>query len=251
MRKRWWGGVVLGLVLAPAGVGRAENQKAVTAVINRAIKAVGGRAKLAKLQAATFKVKGKLKEGGKEIPFTLDASAQGLDQWRLELSAEENGRTFSFVLVFNKNKGWGKDANQVEALPKGVVPFLRGDTYALRLAQLLVPLKDKECKLSSLGELKIGNQPAVGIKAARKGFPEVDIYFDKKSGLPVKVLLNVKESEGEKAHSWLLGAPKKVAGVKQFTQVKFTRDNKELLTAEISDLEAKDKLDAGTFGKPD
>jgi hypothetical protein len=42
-----------------------------------------------------------------------------------------------------------------------------------------------------------------------------------------------------------------VAGVNLFTRVKFTRAKKELLTAEISDLEAKDKLDVGTFGKPD
>jgi hypothetical protein len=251
MRVTLMGFAAVGLVLAAAGASRAEDQKAITAVIDKAIKAAGGEAKLKKLQAATWKNKGKVKEGGKEIKFSMDASAQGLDQCRMELTAEVNGMERSVTLVFNKDKAWGKDPNQVRALPKDAIPILRGNIYALRLAQLLHPLKDKAYKLTSLGELKIGDIQTIGIKAARKGFPEVDFYFDKKTGLPAKVQLNVKEKEGEKAHEWQFSAPKKVGGVQHFTKIKFTRDGKEMMEAELSDLEAKDKFEASTFGKPE
>jgi hypothetical protein len=242
---------VVSLVLALVGPGRADNQKAARAVIAKAIKAAGGEAKLKKLQAATWKSKGKIKEGGQEISFTMDASAQGLDRCRLELSAEVNGMARTATLVFNKGKAWGKGNNQVRALPKEAVPIIQGNAHALRLAQLLYPLKDKAYKLTSLGELKIGNNQTVGIKAARKGFPEVDIYFDKKSGLPAKVRLTVKEREGEKAHEWLLSDPKDMAGVKHFSKIKFTRDGKEMMEVDLSDLKAKTKFEASTFAKPE
>jgi hypothetical protein len=252
MRQTLTGFAAVGLLWAAAGAGRAEDQKAVTAVIDRAIKAGGGEAKLKKIQAATWKAKGAVKEGGKQATITIEASVQGFDQFRMDLTMEENGNTHNALFVMNKDKAWAKESNRVKPAPKEVMTIIKAETYALRLAQLLYPLKDKACKLSSLGELKIGDNQTVGIKAKRKGFPEVDIYFDKKSGLPAKVQLNVKErGEAEKIHEWVLSAPKKMGGVTQFTKLKFTRDGKHLLDAEVSDLEAKDKFEASTFAKPE
>jgi hypothetical protein len=243
----------VGLLLAAAGPGRADDQKAAKDIIAKAIKAAGGEANLKKLGAASWKAKATAQEGGKKAKVTIEASVQGLDQFRMDLTMEVGGNTRSALLVFNKDKAWAKnsDRNQVEAAPKEILPVVQGVTYALRVAQLLYPLQDKACKLSSLGELMIGDKPAVGVKATRKGFPEVDIYFDKKSNLPVKVRLNVKERGGEKTHEWVFSEPKKMAGVKQFTKVKFTHDGKHFLDAEISELKAKDKFEANTFAKPD
>src|SRR5262249_4420571 len=176
-------------LLAFGGLVRADDQADMRALVDKAVKAAGGQAKVAKLAAVTWKAKGTLNIKDQKISLTIDSSWQGLDQCKLDLQAEVMNRTESALIVFNKGKGWLKVRDRTMDAPKEFRTFLLPDLYALRLAQTLLPLKDKACKLSPLGELKIGDRDTVGVKATRKGYPDVDIFFDKKTMLPVKCQL--------------------------------------------------------------
>jgi hypothetical protein len=51
----------------------------------------------------------------------------------------------------------------------------------------LAPLKDaKRFTLATLGEIKVEDKPALGVKVSRQGPRDVDLYFDKRSGLLVR-----------------------------------------------------------------
>jgi hypothetical protein len=136
----------------------------VVAVIDRGIKAAGGEARLKKLRAATWKGKGTFQDGAIRGSFTLEATVQGLDQFRMDFAIEYNRVARNWLLLFNKARAWGQINQMVLAFPKEINHLIRADNYALRLAHLLYPLKDKACKLTSLGELQVDGIPAVGVK---------------------------------------------------------------------------------------
>jgi hypothetical protein len=169
------------------------------------------------------------------------------------MAAEFDGRSETVGLVINQDKGWFQGPNRVEAMPKEILTFLKADLYAIRLAQQLTPLKDKDCRLSALGEVNIGDRPALGVKAVRKGFPEVDVFFDKKTALPVKCQLQVKEGKGDEtmAHEFFFSSAKKTDGLVHFTKFSFKRADKEMIEMELSDVKPVDEIDASQFAKPE
>jgi hypothetical protein len=231
---------------------RADDQTEMQALVDKAVKAAGGKDKLARLAAATWKSKGRLNIKDETIGLTVDASWQGLDQCKLDLSADVMGRTETAILIINKKKGWLKVRDRVQEAPKDFLTLLKPDLYALRSVQMLLPLQDKTCKLSPLGELKIGDQETVGIKVTRKGYPDLDIFFDKTSMLAVKCQMMFKDSRGgqEVSHEFFFSAYKATDGLSHFTKVTFKRDGNQHLETEVSELQALETLDNGTFDKP-
>ena len=51
----------------------------------------------------------------------------------------------------------------------------------------VLPLKAKAFTLTPLEPIKVDDRPALGIKVTRKDYPEVTLYFDKETHLPVRV----------------------------------------------------------------
>src|SRR5262249_35703290 len=145
-------------------------------------------------------------------------------KWNSELT--DNDNTTSIVLGLDRGKGWIKGGNNpANDLAKEIrLPFRHGFA-ALRLAETLLPLRDKAFKLSPLGELKVNDKPAVGLKAVRKGWPDIDLFFDKVTHLPVKVELRLKESDSRDAtYTGLFAGYKKIAGRQHFTKLTTKRD---------------------------
>jgi hypothetical protein len=246
--------IVVGLALAPGGRLRADEQAEGVALIDKAIKAMGGQDRLTKFQGQTWKAKGSFQEGGAEITFTSDISVQGEDKYRWDLEVTVQGRSVTGNLVINGAKGWMKEGNSgtTQEIPKEFMPVLKEDFQAVRLAQRLLALKAKGVRLAPLGELKIGGRPALGVKATRKGFNDIDLYFDKETLLPVKAEIRLKEFKEsmEVVHEFIFGDCKEVKGIKQFTKLKVKRDGKKLLEMELSDIDPQEKLDDAVFDKP-
>ena len=124
------GVLVLAFQVAGGG-GDADHAKDLVA---KAIKASGGVAKVARLQAGTCKVKATVQEAGQQINATLDVTWQGWDQYRLALALDINGMAKNGLIVINGAKGWGKDSdrNETKEAPAGAVPMITGVLYALR-----------------------------------------------------------------------------------------------------------------------
>jgi hypothetical protein len=94
----------------------------------------------------------------------FDGIAHGLHRFRLNLELSMMDRMNKVLVVFAGDKGWAKHDNRVEDAPEDAVPLIRAEMRAVRMAQMLTPLKDKDLKLSPLGEMQIGNRAVVGIK---------------------------------------------------------------------------------------
>jgi hypothetical protein len=241
--------VVVGVCLGIPSV-RADEQAEALKVVDAAIQAAGGAAKLDQLKTVSMKGKGTLQERGQEGTITFEGTAHGLDRFRLDLELSMMDRMNKVLVVFAGDKGWAKHDDRVEDAPEDAVPLIRAELHALRMAQMLTPLKDKDLKLSPLGEMQIGSRAAVGIKIVKKDLPALDLYFDKQTHLPVKCSLRVKEHNEEKSHEWVFSNYKEIAGVKHSMKVALNRDGEKLLELEISELKPMAKADEGTFAKP-
>ena len=239
-------------LLLAAGAGRGEEAaKAARATLERGITALGGP-KLLAARALSGTSRGSVFVLGNKSPVTNEWTVQGLDQLKWVTEVTLNDNPASITVVLDRDKGWikGNDA-PAGPLPKAQLPALLHGFAALRIVETLVPLTEKEWKLSSLGEIKVDDKPALGIKAAKKGMPEVDIYFDKASGLPVRGEMRVKEADGmEVAYVASFGGYKKVEGRMHFTRLTVKREDAVVLEMERGDIKAKDKVDDVTFAKP-
>lgn len=239
-------------VLALTGVAQAEDAKEARAVVERAVKAMGGAKRLG-MPALSGTGKGKVFILGKDQPVTNEWTVQGLDQvkWAMEVTLNDNPAT-QIQIVVNKDHGWIKGGTgEPSEIQKDALTPSRQGMLGLRLAESPLPLLGKEWKLTALGELKIGDQTGVGVKATRKDTPELDLWFDKATSLPIKAEMRLTEQGGEeKLYVGLFGGYKKVEGRMYFTKLKVLRDDKTVLDMERGDFKAKDKLDDATFAKP-
>src|SRR5205809_5035761 len=94
------------LLLAGAGLVRADDEAAVRAVLDKAIKAHGGAEKLAKFKASTTKMKGKFFGSGTPIDYTGEIIIQLPEKSKITIEGEVMGQKFSFSQVFVGGKGW-------------------------------------------------------------------------------------------------------------------------------------------------
>lgn len=229
----------------------AEEAKSARETLLRAIKAAGGE-KLLAAKALQGKSRGTLLLLGNKSPVNNEFFVQGLDQVKWSSEVTLNDKQVTAVLVIDKDKGWikGDNAEPGTLEKKQIKAFLQGFA-ALRLVESLVPLTTKEWKLSSLGELKIQDRSAIGIKAVKKGLPELDIFFDKETHLPLKAEMRIEEPDGKDIpYTAHFSDYKKFAGRLFFTRLKVYREEMLVLEMERQEIQVKDNLPAETFAKP-
>jgi hypothetical protein len=238
-----------GLLLG-ANTSRADEQADAKALLDKAMKAMGGEAKLAKLSTAS--VKGKLtgSPGGQELTVDLDGTWQGMSQYRADAEVQDGGQNFKGVVVFNGDKGWLKKNSQTQEAPAGVAPFVQNLFHAGRMPQLLPNLTDKDYKLSLLGEILVGDKPAVGLSIGHKDRKDVSLFFDKEKGLPIKSEVRLTDPQGKEiTATFHYSDYKDFDGVKLSGRIMIKVDEIEL-TMELKDVKPVDKVDDSLFDKP-
>ncbi|HMF14162.1 MAG TPA: hypothetical protein VKE94_17725 [Gemmataceae bacterium] len=253
MRARAWVALVLVVWFVNAGFGRADEQAEAIKIVDAAIKAVGGEAKLAKLDAVTLKGKGAvLDDAAKEAPFTGEGTLRGLDRFRFDLDVTLRDEPVKVVFALDGKKGWRKVNDRVFETPNLAIPLLTSAFQAFRMTQMLMPLKGKDLKLSPLGEIKIDGRTVEGVKITRKGRPDMDLYFDKETHLPVKCGLPGKlpDEDQEQTFEWTFSDYKNMGGVKHPTKLVLNVGGKKRVELEVGEVKPEEKVDDHTFAKP-
>jgi outer membrane lipoprotein-sorting protein len=241
------------LALAGASPARADEAADMKAVVEKAIKAHGGLETLSKYKAVTAKSKGVFHGLGQPIDYTSTLVYQEPDKVRVETEGEFMGVNFKRVEVVNGNKGWIQLMGNTDEMSKDVMAEVQERLHAQAVAHL-VALTNKDYKLSTLGEAKVGDRAAVGVRVEYKGRRDVNLFFDKENGLLLKSETRVKdvESGGDKeaTQETYYSDYKKVEGMQVPFKVKVNRDGKLLVEAETTEFKPAEKLDDGQFGKP-
>jgi hypothetical protein len=253
MQRMFGVAVVAAVVLAGAGGARADDDADLKAVIAKAIKAHGGADNLAKYKAVTLKTNGKFYGMGAAIDYAGAVSSQLPDRLRVEIEFEAMGQNFKVVRVVNGAKGWTALNDTVTPMSKEVVAEAREQLYAGSVARLF-PLTGKDYQLSPLGEAKVGDRPAVGVRVEHKKHRPVSLYFDKEKGLLLKSETRAKDVERggdtEITVETFYGDYKKVNGVQVAHQQTVKHDGKPFVESKSTEVKLAEKLDDSVFAKP-
>jgi hypothetical protein len=240
--------VVVTALVAPA---RAADDAQAAAVLDKAIKALGGEEKLAKAKTVNWKAKGSINFGDNENPFTSETTMQGLDHMRGEFEADFGGQMFKGVTVVAGDKGWRKFADMSTEMDRDALENEKRMMYLQYTAATLVPLKQKEFTLQSAADEQVAGKPAAAIKVTGPDKKDFTIYFDKQTGLPVKQVAKVTGFMGEEfTQESTYDGYKDFDGIKKATKIEAKRDGQTFIKQEISDFKVLEKADAATFSEP-
>jgi hypothetical protein len=168
-----------------AGPADAEEPKA---IVEHAVKALGGKELLARQTAwkVKFQTTGPANTG---VPLTADRLIQPPDRFKeVALYKLPKIGEMEIVHVVVGRTGWVSypRLGEVMALEEETRAAEAAELHVERVLRLLPLLEDQGVTLSPLSEEVITGRAAVGLRAAYKGQPQVSVWFDKETGLPLK-----------------------------------------------------------------
>jgi hypothetical protein len=220
------------------------------AVIKKAIQAMGGEEKVARSQSVFMKGTCTFYGMGHPIECTGEWFEQLPTRLKASYHMNLNGKDVTRVEAVTKDQGWLAIAGRVRDLPSDQLVEIREGMLAGYLTTLL-PLRDPDCHLSSVGETEVAGRPAVGLKASREGHRDVLLYFDKQDGYLVKMQQRAKGmTGGEVDEETLYGDYRDFNGVRSYKKMTTKRDGKPFLECEFSEFQPIANIPDSTFAKP-
>jgi predicted MarR family transcription regulator len=241
----------LAVCLAAALAGSAPAQDEVRALVEKAVRAHGGEKNLAKLAAMRLKCRGTAYIDGQALRFTAESLTRLPDRDKRIVEVTAGGGTDTWVFVSAGKKSWKTYQGDQQPVTRD---DLAGNDAALQLARLrsLLPLlHDRSLKLSHLGEITVEGRPAVGVKVTAAGHKDVDLYFDKASGLLVKsVRWGLSPDRKEVSWETYYRDYQEIDGVRQPMKYVQKHDGKTYTENEVVEVRLLDRIDDAGFDKP-
>jgi len=251
------------LVAAPA----KDEQSEAEAILDNAIKAVGGPDKLTKLTSFVVKLNRKptARPGVGGVETTLEVSYEYPDRKRSETTRDIGGTKTISLQVVNGDKAWLSSRGAVRELNAEQVKQLRSNLFAEFPVRQLPLYKGKGYKLTMLGESKVDEKKVVGIKVTAEGKADQKLYFDKETGLLLKQEYELPRFTPSRA-----GVPggadapnpsitvevfyedyMESGGIRYPTKTRRIQGGRTTIEDEIAEFKVVDKFDEKTFAKPE
>lgn len=245
--------IVVALVLTfLANLGALASAQDAKAVLDKAIKAIGGEKALAEVKAVSWKGKGKIILGEDDNLFTGETTLQGLDHLRTSFEGNFMGQEIKATTVVAGDKGWRVFAEMKMELDQDGLANEKRMMYLQLIPTTLVQLRQKEFKVEAGGMEKVAGKPAVALKVTGPDSKDFLLYFDQVTGLPVKQVAKVIGFTGEEFTQETTYADyKEFAGIKKATKLENKRDGEKFIELEITEFEVLKNVPPGTFKEPD
>jgi hypothetical protein len=249
--------LVATLLAAPA----TDERAAAEAILDKAIKAVGGQDKLTQLTSYVLKLKQKPtpQPGKVGLETIIEISYEYPDHERCEFTGAV-GRPKSIDLrIINGDKGWISSGGTVTELSGEKAKYLKEEPFDTFPVRQLPLYKGKGYKLAMLGESKLEDKKVIGVKVSSEG-KDWKLYFDKDTGLLRKreyeVSRAVPAGAGEDIPKRILVEVlyedyKETGGVKYPSKTTNISNGRGMSEVEIIEFKAVDKFDEKTFAKPE
>jgi hypothetical protein len=249
--KRFLGIMVATACLSGSGLAAFGDEKDATPILEKAIGALGGEAKLAKALRASWTGSGTITFNDNEAPIKIKTTVDGIDCQRGEMELEFNGMPVKAVMVVNGAKGWRKFGENTQELDEEMVAGSRQLNYLQAVGSTILPLKTKGFKAEAAPDEKSGDKLMSVVKGTGPDGKTFTLYLDKETGLPLKLVATVRGFEGEVKQETVYSDYKEFEGIKRATKVESKRDGNPYLKIEYSDFKLIEKPDPKTFAEPE
>ncbi len=220
-------------------------------IFEKAIAAHGGEKALARHQASHSRSKGKIHLGA-ALDFTAEEDVQLPDKFRSALHVEANNQSITIVQVFDGKKGWVSTMGKTTDLDNKANKEIQEILHAMRVANLVGVITDKSFTLAPLGELKVRNKDAIGVRISHPGNRDVNLYFDRASGLLAKMEgrgLNPLTNQEANQEKFFFDY-REVDGRKSPRKVEVHNDGKLFVEVEVLEIQLLERHDDSTFKRP-
>jgi hypothetical protein len=229
---------------------RADDADA-KATLDKAIKALGGEAKLAKVDAYSVKAKGTITFNANDNEFNSELTAQGLDNYRSEFEGDFGGNKVRGVTVVSGDRGWRKFGDNGMEFDVNAVANEKRTVYLQVIPVTILPLKGKGFKVESAGDEKAGDKALAVLKVTPADGKDFTLAFDKESGLPARMVARVLGFQGQEFTQETTYADyKDFDGIKKATKIESKRDGEPFIKQEVVEFKVLDKVDPKTFAEP-
>jgi hypothetical protein len=220
-------------------------------VIDKALKAHGGKERLAKLKslAVQAKLQGTLRQPV-EVALTTETFAQE-GKFKSVTEITFMGQNISQAQGYDGENFWITINGMEYKLDDKAIAEIKEQLYAEQVVDMSF-FKGEGYELSPLGEVKVEDKPAIGIRVSTKGHRDLNLFFDKESGLLVKTESRVLDilSKQEVTEEKVLSDYKKFDELMRPSKISIYHDGKKVIDLEVAEVKIVDKFDASLFTKP-
>jgi hypothetical protein len=229
----------------------ADAQTGAKAVIDQAIKAHGGPAKIARLKVARIKLQGVMLEGGKEIPLTLEDAWQLPGHYRTQTQVEMNGTKMTRIITVNGDKGWTSVNGSVQDMDHAAIAEMKEQVYSESFDKLFPLLDLSAYQVSVLPDSEVNRQKVKGVRILSAGHRAVSLYFDAATGLLAKRAEKMQGGNGrEVLREVVFSDYQELDGLKQAMKLTAFYDGKKIIEGKVTELKFFDKQEPSEFAKP-
>jgi len=240
---------VLILAVAVAFAPAARADEAAEKVITKAVEAHGGAKALTAMKAGEMTMNATMNIMGLELEMTGDAAYAFPDKFKTTMKGEVMGQKLAIVQLVNGDKV--KMTLNGMAMP--VEDKMKDELKQAVTTQeigMIVPLLDKKkYTLKAEKDAKVGDAEAAVVSVTAKGMKDVKLFFDKKSGLLVRMQRKGLDPMGETEVDEVTDMSdfKKVDGIQTPMTLKTLHDGKAFMTMKLSSVKYHEKLEAKRF----
>ena len=209
---------------------------------------------MTKHKAAQMREKGKITLPGMAAADFTDESAYMLpDKFKQVFEMEIMGMKFvmNSLVVGDKVTVEGSVGGQKIDLGDETTEAFKDVPHILRVSQLVPLVKDKAFELSLISDDKVDDKKVVGVRVSAKGQKDVSVFFDKDTGLMLKLEYRTKGPGGAEVTEARIVKEyaKDKDGVPYAKKSVVLHDGKTFMEAETVEHKYLEKLDDAEFKK--
>jgi acetyl esterase/lipase len=221
------------------------------AVLEKAILAAGGEEQIAKFKAVRSKAKGTVNLGT-EVPFTWEITWQWPNQYKMAAELQAGGQKVALVQAFDGSSGWGEVSGVTAPIAGQKLKELEAQMHLRRILMLTPLLNDKAFELAPVDDLLIDTKPAAGVRVSSSGHRDVNLFFDRSTGLLTKIERFVFDNATTKEvlQEDFLSNYQVVDGVKSAMKEVWFRSGAKVAEIEYTEVSYPRKFDAREFARP-
>ena len=237
----------IAIVTATTSTWAADEPKT---IIEKAVKAHGGADKLNKLLGYKATMKGTIDAMGNDAEMNAKLVGQHPDMAKVEGTISIGGQDIKLLQIVNGKK-YDIAINGMKIdLPDDAKDDVQFSVYTAGFTQI-TPLLKPEFTLTAAPDADVDGKPASGVIVSRKDTRDLTIYFDKKTGLIVRMAHKAKTDKGEVNREETFSNYQDVKGLQIPHQSLRKDDGKTTQDLTISDYEVLEKVDAAEFKTKD
>ncbi|MBC8290864.1 MAG: hypothetical protein H8E37_11160 [Planctomycetes bacterium] len=239
--------LALGLLIATPTFADEADVRA-RKIIDRAIKAIGGKKALNKTRVMLMEEAGTYYGMGQGVPYTGRYYMAMPNRTRFEIQN-------AFLIIRDGKKGWMSTQGVTTPLTEAQIKEQLLEAHCQNVASLRPLAKaNKKLKLTLAGEEEIEGEACDGINIDAEGQRQTQLYFSRKTGLLKRTSYVVAPEElgGKEVVDSILHLDyKEVDGVQVSMTQKITRDGKKFVEGKMTKVEFPEKADDAEFAKPE